>query len=156
MSEAEKRGTFVVAEADEAAAVLRDAETSQVHTLTENPGFEAGEVVDATVAPEPPLEVAWEVVEVHDRRTVDLSHVDLEPTTRSHEVAGDEVGDLATYERAGEGEVHVLTVGAGEAEEAAEEVLADEATLARAARLGAVKVEVRTAETLVSVRYLPK
>ncbi|MFB6217799.1 MAG: DUF5812 family protein, partial [Halobacteriaceae archaeon] len=43
------QGTYVVAEADADSAVLRDAETGQVLTLAENPGVEAGEVIEATL-----------------------------------------------------------------------------------------------------------
>lgn len=151
-------GTFVVTNADEGSAVLRDVETAQVHTLSSNPDFVEREVLEATLRPEPPLEVAWEVIEVVDRRTVDVVDSDLSPTTREREVAADQsVGDLETLERAGTGEIHVLSVPPGEAEEAAADVLADLETVARAARLDAVRVEVRRddAEGVLSVRYLP-
>jgi hypothetical protein len=150
----EKSGTFVVAEADADSAVLRDAADGQVHTLSENPGVEAGEVIAGTVAPEPPMEVTWDLVEVADRWTVEFVETDLQPTTQAREVAAEQAeGDLERIERAGEGELHVLSVPdpAG----AARDVLDDEGTLERAARVGAVRVEVRTGEGMLSVRYLP-
>jgi len=69
---------------------------------------------------------------------------------------GQAVGDLVREERAGTGEIHVLKVPEGTADEAAQDVLEDEATLARAARLDAVRVEVRSADDIVNVRYLPE
>lgn len=152
----EKTGTFVVTHADEESAVLRDVEDSQVHTLSSNPGVEVDDVVTATIAPDPPLEVTWQVVEVEERRRVELVHSDLSPTQQAMELAeGKEAGELVREERAGAGEIHVLKVPEGTADDAAEDVLDDEATLARAARLDAVRVEVRTADDVVNVRYLP-
>jgi len=155
----EKTGTFVVTHADEESAVLRDVADSQVHTLSSNPGVEVDDVVTATIAPDPPLEVSWQVVEVEKRRQVDLVDSDLSPTTQAMELAADlDPGDLAREERAGTGEIHVLTVPEGtDAADAAADVLEDEATLSRAARLDAVRVEVRTDEDegVVNVRYLP-
>jgi hypothetical protein len=151
-----KEGTFLVTHADDASLTLRDVADAQVLTLSENPGIEAGTVVDATVEAEPPMEVTYELIEVTDRRTIPVETVDLEPTAQAKELAADQpVGELTTRERAGEGELHVLTVAEGGAEQAAEEVVADEETVARAGRLGADRVEVRTAEGVVSVRYLP-
>jgi len=154
----EKTGTFLVTHADEESAVLRDVEDSQVHTLSSNPGVEEDEVLSAIIAPEPPMEVAWNVTEVEERRTVELVDSDLSPTTQAMEIAEEQdVGDLAREERAGTGEIHVLTVPEGTAADAAADVLDDEATLARAARLGAARVEVRTDvdADVVTVRYLP-
>ena len=62
---------------------------------------------------------------------------------------------MTRRERAGTGELHVLTVPDGETEAAVADVLEDEATLARAARLGVERVEVRSEPGVVSVRYLP-
>lgn len=150
--------TFVVTHADEGSAVLRDVETAQLHTLSSNPDLVEREVLEATLRPEPPLEVAWEVTEIVDRRTVDVVDSDLSPTTREREVAAEQSpGELETLERAGTGEIHVLSVPPGEVEDAAADVLEDLETVARAARLDAVRVEVRRddAEGVLSVRYLP-
>ncbi len=154
----EKTGTFVVTHAEEGSAVLRDVETAQVHTLASNPGLAVGEVLEGTVTPEPPLELSWELVGVEDRRRIELVDSDLEPTRDSVErVADAEVGEVLRVDRAGRGELHLLPVPSGEVETAATEVLADEETIARAARLEAVRVEVRRSadDGLVSVRYLP-
>jgi hypothetical protein len=149
-------GTFLVTEADEDAAVLRDLETSQIHPLVENPGFAAGAIVEATLAPDPPLEVAWRVASLAEHREIPVERSPERPTRQARELAAAQaVGDLTREERAGEGEVHVLTVPADRTEAAAEDVLADEATVARAARLGVDRVEVRAADGVVSVRYLP-
>jgi len=149
-------GTFVVTEADAESAILRDVGTGQVHTLSENPDLASGEVVEATIAPEPPMDVTYTVVEEAARRTIEVVETDLEPTRQAHEMAeGVDTGELVTAERAGEGEVHVLTVPPEDVADAAADVVDDEETVARAARLGAVRVEVRTGEDFVNVRYLP-
>ncbi|SDQ29910.1 DUF5812 family protein [Natronobacterium texcoconense] len=154
----EKTGTFVVTHAESESAVVRDVETAQVHTLASNPGLEVHDVLEATVAPEPPLEVAWEVVDVEERRSVELVDSDLEPTQHEKELATEtDVGDIVKEERAGTGEIHVFPVPGDEVEAAATDVLEDEETIARAARLEAVRVEVRRSadDGVLSVRYLP-
>jgi len=127
-----------------------------VLTLGEHPDppLERLEVLVGTVAPQPPTEVVWEVESVDERWTVELVDTDLSPTKQAREIAaGIAVGELETRERAGDGEVHVL--GVDDPETAAADVLDDEETVARAARLGAVRVEVRTGEDFLNVRYLP-
>ncbi|WP_408959659.1 DUF5812 family protein [Natrinema sp. 74] len=154
----DKTGTFVVTHAEDESAVVRDVETAQVHTLASNPGLEVHDVLEATVAPEPPLEVAWEVINVEERRSIDLVDSDLEPTQHAKDLAADsDVGDLVQDERAGTGEIHVFRVPDGGVEPAAQDVLEDEETIARAARLEAVRVEVRRSadDGVLSVRYLP-
>ncbi|WP_290812034.1 DUF5812 family protein [Halovivax sp.] len=155
----ETTGTFVVTHADDDSAVVRNVETARVHTLTSNPELREREVLEATLAPEPPLNVAWELVDVAERRTVDVVDSDLAPTTRSRSAAAETpVGEVTTFERAGSGEIHVLSVPPSDVEDAAADVLTDPETVARAARLGAVRVEVRrdTDEGVLSVRYLPE
>ena len=152
----QKEGTFLVTHADEESVTLRDVADSQVLTLSANPGIEAGSVIDATVEPEPPMEVTYELVDLAAEREIPVEHVELEPTAQAKDIAADQpVGELTTRERAGEGELHVLTVPEGETDKAAADVLDDEGTIARAGRLGVDRVEVRTAAGVVSVRYLP-
>jgi hypothetical protein len=149
-----KTSTFLVTAADEETATLRDVVDQQVVTLSENPGLSDDDVIEATVEPEPPLEVAYQVVDVERQWQIPVARSDLEPTTLSKEIATEQsVGDITKRERAGEGEFHVLTVP--DAQAAAEDVLDDVATLERAARLGVDRVEVRVGEEIVSVRYLP-
>lgn len=155
-----REGRFLVTHADDDSAVLKDVDGGQVHTLADNPGVEAGDVVEATVAPEPPLEVTWQLVEVRERRSLTVEESDEPPTAQERELAGaQDVGDLTRRERAGTGEIHVLTVPTAEVEAAVADVLADEGTLVRAARLGVVRVEVRSTAAedhgVVSVRYMP-
>lgn len=153
---AEKTSTFLVTATDEETAVLRDVYDAQVHTVQEPPALEKRELVDATIQSVPPMDVVWSVEELAARRSIDLVDTDLEPTTQARELAGDQQpGDIERIERAGSGELHVLRTPEGEAATTASDVLADEETLARAARLDAVRVEVRTGDGLVSVRYLP-
>lgn len=154
----EKTCTFVVTHAETDSAVVRDVETAQVHTLSSNPGLETRDVVAATIAPDPPLEVTWNVVDVEQRRRVEIVDSDLEPTGQEKALAADaEVGDLIRQERAGTGEIHVLAVPSERIEEAAGDVIEDDETIARAARLEAVRVEVRRSidDGVLSVRYLP-
>jgi len=154
----EKTGTFVVTHAETDSAVVRDVDTAQVHTLSSNPGLETHDVLEATVSPDPPLEVTWNVVDVEQRRRVEVVDSDLEPTGQEKALAADaEVGDLIRQERAGTGEIHVLAVPSERIEEAAGDVIEDDETIARAARLEAVRVEVRRSidDGVLSVRYLP-
>lgn len=149
-------GTYVVTAADAESAVLRDVDTGQVYTLSDPSGLAEREVLLATLEAEPPLEVTHTIDTVEDRWTVDLVRSEMAPTTLAAEVAaGADVGEVVRRERAGEGEVHVLAVESGHADDAAARVLDDEETLARAARLGVGRVEVRTGDGVVSVRYLP-
>lgn len=146
----ETRGTFLVTHADGDSAVLRDVAGGRVHTLSTNPGVEAEDVLDATLAPEPPTNVTWRVVEVHDRRSVSVERVAEPPSERARSLAPADVGDLATADGE-DGELHVLRVP--DADAAASDVTGDETTISRAARLGASRVEVRAGDGVVSVRY---
>lgn len=151
-----KEGTFIVTTAEEGAATLRDVHDQQVITLAGNPGVEADEVLEATVTPEPPLEVAFQLTNVESRRTIPVERSDMSPTTMEQELAADQSeGSINLSERAGEGEIHVLTVPADRTDQAVTDVVDDEETVARAARLGVERVEVRAADGVVSVRYLP-
>jgi hypothetical protein len=150
-----KEGTFYVTDAEESSAVLRDVTDGQVHTLADNPGVEAGALVAATLEPEPPMEVVW-TADIERTFTVELSRAEEPPTQRARETAADQsVGEITRHERAGTGEVHVLTVPDEETESAVADVLEDEATVERAGRLGVERVEVRAEPGVVSVRYLP-
>jgi hypothetical protein len=155
----EKEGTFVVTHAEAESAVLKDVDGGQVHTLSDNPGVEAGDVLEATVAPVPPMEVAYRVVEVAERRSVTVEASDQAPTRQEREIAADQAeGELTREQRAGKGELHVLTVPPEQTADAVADVVEDEGTLVRAAGMDAVqRVEVRSDESegVLSVRYLP-
>ncbi len=152
----QKEGTFLVTHVDESSVTVRDVVDSQVLTLSENPGLEAGTVIEATLEAEPPMEVTYAVADLAAEHEIPVAVVDLEPTRQATGLAADQpVGELTTRERAGTGELHVLTVPDGEETATAEEIAADEATVARAGRLGVDRVEIRTASSVVSVRYLP-
>lgn len=154
----EKESTFLVTHVDDESAVLHDTADGQVHTLATNPGVEVGDAVEGTIAPAGSLELAWELAEIDTQWSLHTEHSEEPPTSQEHELAEtQDTGELTTRERAGIGEIHVLTVPSGRVPEAAEDVLDDEATLVRAARLGVNRVEVRSdAEAgVVAVRYLP-
>lgn len=155
----EIEGTFVVTHAEADSAVLQDVDSSRVHTLGDNPGVEAGDVLEATLAPEPPLEVTHTVVEVTARRSVAVEESPEPPTSHERDIAAEQsVGELTRKERAGMGEIHVVSVPPADTEDAVRDVVDDDETLARAARLPDVnRVEVRSDadEGIVSVRYLP-
>jgi hypothetical protein len=150
-------GTFLVTAADAESAVLRDVDSGRVHTLSEHPDLAVDDAVEGRVEPDPPLGVTHRLVDVERRWSLSLERSEEAPTTQVRELAADgSVGDLHREPRAGEGELHVLTVPEAETESAVEDVLDDrEATLARAARLGVARVEVRSAPGVVSVRYMP-
>ncbi|MEZ3116982.1 DUF5812 family protein [Halobaculum sp. MBLA0147] len=147
----------MVTHADDDSAVLRDADTGQVHTLSANEGLTADEVIEATVAPEPPMGVTYELRDLHASRSVRIEAVREPPTTQSREIAADQpVGEVTRQERAGDGELHVLSVPESETESAVDDVLDDRETrLVQAARAGASLVEVRSEPGVVAVRYLP-
>jgi hypothetical protein len=175
----EKSGTFLVTHADGAAAaddgaaaaddrvatadsgtaaVAVDAVDGQIYTLSDHPGLEAGEAIEATLEPEPPLDATWTVGEVDRRWKPSVEASEEPPTARSMEVAaGLDVGELDRTEREDYGEVHVISVPPETASQAVSDVVTDEATLVRAARYGARRVEVRVDEDegVLSVRYLP-
>ena len=151
-----QEGRFLVTHVDDDSAVLKDVDCGQVHTLAENPGVEVHEVLEGTVEPEPPMEVTYRLVDVDDRRSLTVEESPEPPTAQEREIAADQpAGELTTRERAGTGELHVLTVPEGQTEAAVADVLDDEATLVRAAQMGVERVEVRSADGVVSVRYLP-
>ncbi|QLD90427.1 hypothetical protein HWV07_15855 [Natronomonas salina] len=151
-----QEGRFLVTHVDDDSAVLKDVDSGQVHTLAENPGVEVHDLVEGTVEPEPPMEVTYRLVNVADRRSLSVEESPEPPTAQEREIAADQpAGELTTRERAGTGELHVLTVPEDQTEAAVADVLEDEATLVRAAQMGVERVEVRSADGVVSVRYLP-
>lgn len=152
-----KESTFLVTHADDESAVLKDVHDGQVHTLASNPGVEIDDAIEGTVAPDPPMELSWQLTEIDERRSLSIAESEEPPTAREQELAADQpVGELTTEPRAGTGELHVLTVPEDDTATAVDDVLEDrEATLSRAARLGVNRVEIRSAPGVVSVRYLP-
>jgi len=151
-----KEGTFVVTEADEETAVVRDVADGQIHTLASNPDLTVEEVVEGTLEAQPPMEVTYELVELDRQYAVEVGRSDEPPTQMARDLAAEQAaGEVTTRERAGTGEVHVLTVPAEDTDSAVGDVLDDIATVERAARLGVERVEVRADDGAVSVRYLP-
>ncbi|GAB6880003.1 DUF5812 family protein [Halorubrum gandharaense] len=152
-----KESTFLVTHVEAESAVLKDVHDGQVHTLSSNPGLELDDAVEATVAPDPPMNVTYQVVEVDERRALSIEESPEPPTKQEREIAADQLeGELTREPRAGIGEIHVLTPPAETTEQAVRDVVEDrEATLARAARLGVNRVEVRSEPGIVSVRYMP-
>jgi len=153
----EKEGTFLVTHVESDSAVLKDVRDGQVHTLSSNPGLAVDDAVEATVAPDPPMEVTYQIVDVAERRSLSIEESDEPPTVHERELAAEaETGELAREERAGVGEIHVLTPPEEDTADAVADVIDDrEATLSRAARLGVNRVEVRSEPGVVSVRYMP-
>lgn len=152
----EKEGTFVLTHVEAESAIISDVSNAQVHTLSENPGVVEGEVLEATVAPDPPMGVTFSVVEVAEQKTIPIEESDEPPTQQEVELAaGLDEGGLATTERAGIGEIHVLSVPESATAGAVSDVLEDQATVERAARLGVNRVEIRADAGVVAVRYLP-
>ena len=152
-----KESTFLVTHVESDSAVLKDVHDGQVHTLSSNPGLDVDDAIEATVAPDPPMEVTYRVIEVAERRQLSIEESEEPPTVHERELAAETpTGELAREPRAGEGEVHVLTPPEADTEDAVADVIEDrEATLFRAARLGVNRVEVRSEPGVVSVRYMP-
>jgi len=151
-----KQGTFYVTSADAESAVIRDVTDGQVHTLSEAIDADAGEIIDATIEAEPPMEVAYRVVELDRTYAVPVEESAEPPTKQAVDTAAEQaVGEVTRHERAGTGEVHVLTVPEDATDDAVADVLDDEATVERAAEMGVDRVEIRSQTGVVSVRYLP-
>ena len=152
-----KEGTFLVTAVDDDSAVLKDVNDGQVFGLSSNPGVERFDAVDGTVEADPPLEVSWSLVDVASRRSLSVERSDEPPTEKTRDTAADQpVGELTRYERAGTGEVHVITVPEEDTDRSVDDVVSDEETVfSRAARLGVSRVEVRSEPGVVSVRYVP-
>jgi len=152
-----KESTFLVTHVESDSAVLKDVHDGQVHTLSENPGLDVDDAVEATVAPDPPMEVTYSVIEVAERRRLSIEESEEPPTVHERDLAAETpTGELAREPRAGEGEVHVLTPPESDTADAVADVIDDrEATLSRAARLGVNRVEIRSEPGVVSVRYMP-
>ncbi|WP_435099382.1 DUF5812 family protein [Halorubrum sp. N11] len=153
----EKESTFLVTHAESDSAVLKDVHDGQVHTLSTNPELALDDALEATVAPNPPMEVTYQVVEVAERRSLSIEESEEPPTVHERELAAEtDPGELAREDRAGVGEIHVLTPPEDDTTEAVADVIDDrEATLSRAARLGVNRVEIRSEPGVVSVRYMP-
>lgn len=151
-------GTFLVSESDDETAILTDVANSQVHPLGEQPDppLEQGEIVEATLVAEPPTTAIYTLETVETRRTIPVEHSPESPTKQEQEIAAEQdVGELTREPRAGKGEIHVLTVPADRTEQAVQDVVDDPQTVARAARLGVDRVEIRADRGVLSVRYLP-
>jgi hypothetical protein len=150
-------GTFYVKYATDVSVTLHEVDTGQIFTLIENPGVENHDILEATLEPQPPMEVSYLVDELEATYTVPVERSPEPPTRQVQEVAAemDEMEAVA-IEREGEGEIHVLRVDPGDIEQTAEELHEDEMTHKNAARYGVDRVEIRTDESgIVSVRYLP-
>ncbi|MFW5938170.1 MAG: DUF5812 family protein [Halanaeroarchaeum sp.] len=151
-----KTGTFLVTAADADSAVLSDVTDGQVHTLEENPDLSTDQIVEATIAPVPPMEALWTVDEIAAIREVSVEVSDERPTKTSRDLAATMAeGTLETRERAGVGAIHVITVPTAITDDAVDDVLDDDQTLRTAARLGVDRVEIRSDPGIVTVRYLP-
>lgn len=150
----EKSGTFLVTAADEITAQLADVEDGQVLALSSNPGLETDDVVEGTVASDPPLGVSWSLVSVERRYRIAVEAVAEPPADRAQGLAaGLAVGELAR-EPIEDGELHALSIPPAETAAAVEDVVTDEETTRRAARLGTHRAEVRGADGVVAVQYL--
>jgi hypothetical protein len=102
------------------------------------------------------MTVAYSIEELDSRRTIPVERSPESPTKQEREIAADQpVGELTREPRAGEGEIHVLTVPEEQTDQAVADVLDDPQTVARAARLGVDRVEIRAEGGVLSVRYLP-
>ncbi|ELZ96486.1 hypothetical protein C440_05043 [Haloferax mucosum ATCC BAA-1512] len=157
MTESERTGTFLVTAADEGSAVLKDVHSGQVHALSSNPGVSEDEAVRGTVAPDPPMNVSWQLVEVESRWTLSVEQSSESPTSHSKSIAADNPdSELVRKERAGTGEIHVLSVPDDMTDQTVEDILDDrEGLLSRAARLEVNRVEIRSHPGVVAVRYMP-
>lgn len=150
-------GSFYVKHATDTSATLQDIDTAQIFTLAENPGFEAHEIVEASLVAQPPMELSYLVDELETSYTVPVETSPEPPTRQVQETAAEmHPTEAVVIEREGEGEIHVLRVDPDAVTQTTEELYEDETTHKNAARHGVERVEIRTDESgIVSVRYLP-
>ena len=153
-------GTFYVKYAQEMSVTLHEVDTAQICTLVENPGFQRHDIVEGTLAAQPPMGVSYLVEELDAHYSVPVETSPESPTTQVCDVATGEldVGDAVAIEREGRGEIHILRVEPGQTAQTAEELQDDEMTYKNAARYDHVeRVEIRTDDErgIVSIRYLP-
>ncbi len=147
-------GTFLVTDADAGAAVLQDVETSQVYSVDDHPALESGELIEATIAPVPPMEVVWEIEAIVNRWDVTVTIVETAPSEQAATLAAEcEPGTVTQATITDTETIHVIPLAESNSEQAATEIRDDEATRRRAGRLGASRVEIRPAEEFISVRY---
>ncbi len=148
-----KDGTYIVTHVDEESAVLEDVHDGQVHAVTSNPGFDPGDVVEATLTPEPPMGVTW-TIDVTAHRTISIEIVDDSPGERARTLAAEmSPEEPLARARLDDGELHVLSVPPDRTDDAITDVVEDDATRRRAARLGASSVEVRADAGVLDIRY---
>lgn len=155
------RGTYLVTHSDredeqgDTSTVLQDVETGQIHPIT-GQSFPAGEIIEATLVPEPPLEVTWTVDTIDRQYAIEITVLDEGPDDHARTIAADTTtGQLHREPLDGGGELHILPVPAEQRAAAIEDIRTDDETRARAARIGATRVEIRAGEEFLSVRYLP-
>lgn len=150
-------GSFYVKHAADGSVTLQDIDTAQIFTLTENPGFETHEIVEASLVAQPPMELSYVVDELETSYTVPVETSPEPPTRQVRETAAEmDPTEAVVIEREGEGEIHVLRVEPDAVVQTTEELHEDEMTYKNAARSGVERVEIRTDESgIVSVRYLP-
>jgi hypothetical protein len=151
-------GRFYVKHTEDVAVTLHEIDSEQIVTLIENPDLETHQIIDATLAENPPLGVSYIVEEIHSQETIPVEDSEEPPTRQVERIASDmEINQAVAIEREGEGEIHVLRVEPDNVTETAEGIEEDETTYKNAARYGIDRVEVRTddADGIVSIRYLP-
>ncbi|GEM_PF-108666 len=156
----EVTGTFYVKYAQELSVTLHEVDTAQICTLVENPGFERHDIVEATLAAQPPMGVSYLVDELDAHYSIPVETSPESTTTQVSDIAAGEldIGDAIAIEREGKGEIHILRVEPGQTAQVAEELHDDEMTYKNAARYDHVeRVEIRTDDDrgVVSIRYLP-
>jgi len=151
-------GTYYVKYATDSSITLHDVNTAQIFTVIENPGVESQDIIEADLIAQPPMEVSYLITELHDHKTIPITHSEEQPTQQII-AAGEQmdVGQAVAIDREGRGEIHVLRVEPDRVEAVAEELEEDEMTYKNAARYGIERVEIRTATdpSIVSIRYLP-
>jgi hypothetical protein len=150
-------GSFLIVSADDSASVLRDVNSGQIYTVRHTCSLTESSVVTAEIETEPPLHSTYTITEITEERTIEIERSEQPPTAASQSKAAEQsVGELTRTERAGRGEIHVITVPTTRTETAVADILDDTQSLReRAGRIGVSRVEIRAAGNTVSIRYMP-
>lgn len=146
-------GIFLVTHDDEGGTILQDVGSGRIHPVPEDTDLIDGDAFTGTIESIPPLGVLWEIHEKQDSWSISLERGQNPPTSEEQDIATATSQGAVHTECRGDHELHVMAIEDRDESAVAEEIIEDEETKARAARLEANRVVVRTGDGLVTVTY---
>ena len=150
----ETSGRFFVTHVDSNSAILKDVFDGGVYSVEDSSSIEPNQVVECTLKAVPPMLVTWEFQTIQTQWSLDIEYNSTPPATQARSLAKDgSPGELIQEPLEREGELHVLPVPESETDAIVDDIIADEATRVRAARMESNRVEVRSQPGLITIRY---